>query len=482
MDKPWDGRFSEPTDALVERINASIHFDRRLWREDIAGSIVHATMLGRCGILDRAESMALVGGLRDVARDIEAGHFEWRTEDEDVHMAVEGALRDKIGPVAGKLHTGRSRNDQVATDVRLWLRAALAQLIDALAAVETVLARRALEHAATPMPGYTHLQRAQPVTLGHHLLAWFEALDRDVARLLDSVPRVNVLPLGAGALAATTRPIDRAWVAAQLRFDALCRNSLDAVSDRDFAVEVLAALALCQVHLSRIGEELVLWSSQEFGFVSLPDAFCTGSSMMPQKKNPDVAELLRGKSGRVTGDLVGLLMVLKGLPLAYNKDMQEDKEPLFDAVDNVLMGLQALAPMLDRTVFDADAMRRALDAGFVLATDVAEKLTALGVPFRDAHRIVGEAVAACEREGLSLDELPGDWWRTHARVDPRDLAEVLSVEQSLARRDVEGGPAPGRVRVEAERAVRRAQGRAAHAQELGERFSLDRFFAAEWQG
>jgi argininosuccinate lyase len=445
-DKLWGGRFREATDTLVEALNASVDVDRRLYREDIAGSLAHATMLAAQGIIPAEDAAAILAGLRAVLADIEAGRFTWRVDREDVHMNVEAALHERIGPAAGRLHTARSRNDQVALDVRLWLRRRSLDLLDGLSSLRAALLAVAARHVETLLPGYTHLQRAQPVSLAHHLLAYEAMFARDHGRLSDAWPRLDVLPLGSGALAGTPFPIDRALVAALLGFGALSTNSQDAVAARDHLIEVVADCAIATSHLSRISEELVLWSSAEFGFVALPDAFCTGSSIMPQKKNPDVPELLRGQAARVTGDLVALLGLVKGLPLAYNKDLQEDKAPLFHAVDTLDTGLRVMAPLLRGLRVRRDRMRAALLAGHLTATDLADALAERGVPFREAHHVVGRLVAAAEQRGCALGELPADLLAAALPVPDLPLAEILSPERSVARRDVPGGPAPARVR------------------------------------
>ena len=446
-DKLWGGRFSEATDDLVERINASVHFDQRLYREDLTGSIAHVRMLAAAGIVDAEDASAIEGGLRAIRHDIDRGRFEWRQDREDVHMNVEAALASRIGAAAGRLHTARSRNDQVALDLRLYLREAfLDRAVDVL-----LLASALLEKAdgaeEVVLTGYTHLQRAQPVSLAHHLHAYVAMLLRDAGRLLDAHDRSNRMPLGSGALAGTPHPIDRHHVAASLGFVALTENSLDAVSDRDAAVELVCAAALCMSHLSRMSEELVLWMSQEFRYVSLPDAFCTGSSIMPQKKNPDVPELVRGKSGRVTGSLVSLLMTLKGLPLAYNKDLQEDKEPVFDADDTLRDCLTVLKGTIAGATYHPERLRGGLRAGFVMATDLADALVEAGVPFREAHHRVGALVGECATAGCELEELPGERWAEWApELTAEAVATALDPLASLARRDQPGSPAPARVR------------------------------------
>ncbi|HCZ48873.1 MAG TPA: argininosuccinate lyase [Gammaproteobacteria bacterium] len=453
--KPWGGRFAEPTDAFVERFTASVHFDRRLARHDITGSIAHARMLGRVGVLDAREVDSIVTGLEQILADIERGDFEWQTALEDVHMNVETALVQRIGDVGKKLHTGRSRNDQVATDIRLWLRDELDAIDGQLHAALQALLQLAEREADTLMPGFTHLQTAQPVTLGHHLLAWFEMLARDRERFADCRRRVNIMPLGAAALAGTSFPIDRVYTAELLGFERPTENSLDSVSDRDFAIEFVAAAALLMTHFSRMSEELVLWSSAQFGFVSLADAWCTGSSIMPQKKNPDVPELLRGKTGRVNGHLVALLTLMKAQPLAYNKDNQEDKEPLFDTVDTVRDSLTAFTGMLPGMTVNTARLREAARAGYATATDLADYLVRKGLPFRDAHEVVGRAVRAAASDERDLADMTLDELRAFSPLIDADIFDVLTLEGSVAARDHLGGTAPRQVRA----AVGRARAR-----------------------
>ncbi len=451
-DKPWAGRFTAPTDAFVEAFTASVGFDRRMYREDIAGSIAHATMLAEVGVLSDAERDAIIDGLRDIRIEIERGEFAWSTELEDVHMNIEARLTDRIGITGKKLHTGRSRNDQVATDIRLYLRGEIGRINDTLRRLIEGLLDLAKAEADTIMPGFTHLQTAQPVTFGHHLLAWCEMLLRDQDRLADCYRRVNVMPLGAAALAGTTYPIDRRITARLLGFDAIAENSLDAVSDRDFGIEFLAFAATLMMHLSRFSEELVLWSSAQFDFVDLGDSFCTGSSIMPQKKNPDVPELVRGKSGRIYGHLMSLLTLMKGQPLAYNKDNQEDKEPLFDAIDNLKGCLRLFADMMPRIEVKRDNMREAARRGFSTATDLADYLVRKNVPFRDAHEIVGKAVRFGLDEGKDLSEMSLAELQGFSGAIGEDVFEVLTLEGSVAARNHIGGTAPERVREAADRA------------------------------
>ena len=451
-EKPWGGRFSEPTDAFVERFTASVGFDQRLYHHDITGSIAHATMLAKVGVLTDAERDQIIDGLKAVKEDIEAGRFEWSVSLEDVHMNIEARLTDRIGITGKKLHTGRSRNDQVATDIRLYLRDEIDVIAEELARLQAGLLDLAEREADTIMPGFTHLQTAQPVTFGHHLLAWYEMLVRDADRLQDCRKRVNVMPLGAAALAGTTYPIDRNLTAELLGFDRPTENSLDSVSDRDFAIEFCSFSALLMTHLSRFSEELVLWTSAQFDFIDLPDRFCTGSSIMPQKKNPDVPELVRGKTGRVNGHLISLLTLMKSQPLAYNKDNQEDKEPLFDTVDTIKGCLKAYADMIPAIEAKADNMRVAAKRGFSTATDLADYLVKKGVPFRDAHEIVGKSVAFGVAESRDLSEMTLEELQQFSDVIGEDVFDVLTLEGSVQARDHLGGTAPNQVRAAVARA------------------------------
>ena len=452
----WGGRFAEGPDAVMEEINASIDFDRKLFRQDILGSVAHARMLAHQGIIAADDAEKIVAGLDMILREIEAGKFAFSRALEDIHLNIEARLAELIGPVAGRLHTARSRNDQVATDLRLWVRDAIDRIDGGLAALQQALAGKALAHAATVMPGFTHLQSAQPVTFGHHLMAYVEMLGRDRGRFADARRRLNESPLGAAALAGTSFPIDRQMTAAALGFDRPAANSLDAVSDRDFAVEALAAASLCAVHLSRFAEEIVIWSSAGFHFVHLSDKFTTGSSIMPQKRNPDAAELVRAKSGRIVGALTGLIVVLKGLPLAYAKDMQEDKEPVFDAFESLDLSVAAMTGMVADMEPNVAAMRKAAGAGFSTATDLADWLVrTLGLPFREAHHLTGRIVAEAEQKGVALDHLPLDALQA---IEPRisdDVYSVLSVRQSVKSRRSLGGTAPENVRREARRWLKR---------------------------
>jgi argininosuccinate lyase len=454
-DKPWSGRFTQPTDAFVEEFSASVQVDKRLYACDIRGSIAHATMLAEVGVLTHEERDRIVKGLENIRIDIERGDFAWLQELEDVHMNIEARLTDRIGEVGKKLHTGRSRNDQVATDVRLYLRGEIDNITDALRRLIGTLADIAEREADTIMPGYTHMQPAQPVTFGHHLLAWCEMLFRDRDRMRDARRRVNIMPLGSAALAGTSYPIDRQMTCKLLGFDAVSENSLDAVSDRDFAIEFSSACALIMMHLSRFSEELILWSSAQFGFIDIGDAFCTGSSIMPQKKNPDVPELVRGKTGRVYGHLTALLTLMKGQPLAYNRDNQEDKEPLFDTIDTVQACLRAYADMMPHVVVRREVMKKAAIAGYTTATDLADYLVRKGVAFRDAHEIVGKAVRHAIDVGRDLAELSLDDLRRFSdRIDD-DIFKVLSLEGSVSARNHIGGTAPAQVRAAAARARER---------------------------
>ncbi|MBS3803858.1 MAG: argininosuccinate lyase [Oleiphilaceae bacterium] len=451
-DKLWGGRFSEPTDAFVERFTASVGFDQRLYHHDITGSVAHATMLAEVGVLTVDEKNQILAGLQEVRAEIESGAFHWSISLEDVHMNIEASLTDRIGITGKKLHTGRSRNDQVATDIRLYLRDEIDVIADELARLQLGLLDLAERDAATIMPGFTHLQTAQPVTFGHHLLAWYEMLVRDAERLQDCRKRVNVMPLGAAALAGTTYPIDRQMTARLLGFDRASENSLDSVSDRDFAIEFCSFAALLMTHLSRFSEELVLWTSAQFDFIDLPDRFCTGSSIMPQKKNPDVPELVRGKTGRVNGHLISLLTLMKGQPLAYNKDNQEDKEPLFDTVDTVKGCLRAYADMVPAIHAKADNMRIAAKRGFSTATDLADYLVKKGAAFRDAHEIVGKAVAFGVAEGRDLSDMTLSELTQFSDMIGEDVFDVLTLEGSVQARDHQGGTAPDQVRAAAVRA------------------------------
>jgi argininosuccinate lyase len=444
--KLWGGRFSEATDAFVEEFTASVGFDRRLYAQDIAGSMAHAEMLASVGVLTKQEAAMIIGGLGAIREEIESGDFSWSVAREDVHMNIEARLIELIGETGKKLHTGRSRNDQVATDIRLWLRDAIDALLGQIRRYQHGLLDLAEREHATVMPGFTHLQTAQPVTFGHHMMAWYEMLERDAERLADCRRRGNRLPLGAAALAGTGYPLDRELTARLLGFDGVCRNSLDAVSDRDFAIEFTACAALIMMHLSRQAEELILWTSAQFAFIDLPDRYCTGSSIMPQKKNPDVPELVRGKTGRVYGHLMALLTLMKGQPLAYNKDNQEDKEPLFDTVDTLAGSLRAFADMVPNLRVNSENMLASTRSGFATATDLADYLVGRGLAFRDAHEVVGRAVRLAGERGCDLADLTLEELRAFdSRIDA-DVYALLTPEGSAAARDLLGGTAPVQVR------------------------------------
>ena len=447
----WGGRFSEPVDAFVARFTASVDFDQRLYRHDIMGSIAHATMLAKVGVLTNDERDTVIAGLQSIEKEIENGQFVWSTELEDVHMNIEARLTEQVGIVGKKLHTGRSRNDQVATDIRLWLRDETDMILAELTRLQQGLLGLADSYADTIMPGFTHLQTAQPVTFGHHMLAWFEMLSRDYERLVDCRKRTNRMPLGSAALAGTTYPIDRELTCELLGFEAISGNSLDGVSDRDFAIEFCAAASIAMMHLSRFSEELVLWTSAQFQFIDLPDRFCTGSSIMPQKKNPDVPELVRGKSGRVFGALMGLLTLMKGQPLAYNKDNQEDKEPLFDAADTLRDSLRAFADMVPAIVPKKEMMREAALRGFSTATDLADYLLGKGLPFRDCHEIVGHAVGYGVKTGKDLAQMSLAELQQFSTEIGDDVFDVLTLEGSVNARDHIGGTAPAQVRAAVQR-------------------------------
>jgi len=441
MSKLWGGRFTQPTDKFVEEFTASIDFDQRLYRYDIQGSKAHAEMLGRQEIIAVEEANQIIAGLDAILADIEAGKVEFSVELEDIHMNIEARLIERIGSVGGKLHTGRSRNDQVAVDIRLYLRDEIDALLDYLGKLDSALVKQAEENLDIIMPGYTHLQTAQPVLYSHHMLAYREMIARDTSRLQDLRKRFNLMPLGAGALAGTTFPIDREWVAETLGFDGVTRNSLDSVSDRDFAIEFCSFSSILMMHLSRLSEELILWSSADFDFVELTDAFCTGSSIMPQKKNPDVPELVRGKTGRVYGNLMSMLTLMKSLPLAYNKDMQEDKEPLFDTIDTVKGSLKIFADMIAEMKVKGDNMRIAAARGFSTATDVADYCVRKGLPFRQAHEVVGKTVRFCVENGKDIPELTLDEFRAFSDLIETDIYDYVTLEASVNARKATGGTA-----------------------------------------
>ncbi len=452
QEKLSSARFSESTDAFVEEFTASIQFDNRMYKQDIQGSIAHAKMLTKVGILNEKELADIITGLQQIQADIEAGKVEWSIKQEDIHMNIEARLTNLIGITGKKLHTGRSRNDQVATDIRLYLRDEIDAILPEMKRFMKGMVELAEREAGTIMPGFTHLQTAQPVTFGHHILAWLEMIKRDIERLQDCRKRVNTMPLGSAALAGTTYPIDRAYTAELLGFDRISENSLDGVSDRDFAIEFTAFAATFLMHLSRFSEELVLWSSAQFQFIDLPDRFCTGSSIMPQKKNPDVPELVRGKTGRVYGHLTSLLTLMKSQPLAYNKDNQEDKEPLFDAVDTVRGSLRAFADMVPAIIVNRDVTYEAAKRGFSTATDLADYLVGKGLAFRDSHEVVGLAVAHGVKTGQDLSEMSLETLQGFCDQITEDVFDVLTLEGSVAARDHLGGTAPNQVRAAVERA------------------------------
>ncbi len=443
--KLWGSRFEKATDKSVDDFNSSIRFDQRMYRQDIKGSMAHAEMLGRQGIIPKEDSDAIVRALGEILEDIEAGRVEFLVDAEDIHMNIEKILTDRIGEAGKRLHTGRSRNDQVALDARMYTREEIDEISEMLRSLVEALLKIAGENLNTIMPGYTHLQKAQPITLAHHVMAYVNMLLRDMERLGECRARVNVLPLGSGALAGTTYPLDREFVAERLGFASVTMNSLDGVSDRDFAIEAIFDLSLVMMHLSRFCEELILWSSNEFRFVTMDDGFSTGSSIMPQKKNPDVAELIRGKTGRVYGDLTALLTVMKGLPLAYNKDMQEDKESLFDAIDTVKLCVPVFTGMISTMKINSEVMRRGANGGFTNATDVADYLVKKGVPFREAHSIVGHMVLVAEKKGVAIDELSLGELKQCSELIEEDIYNERSMETCVGGRTLTGGPAPSAV-------------------------------------
>ena len=445
VSKPWSGRFRNRTHRLVETFTSSLSFDRRLYPYDLQGSVAHCKALERAGVLSRKETAQILRGLEEVRSELESGRFSFAEEDEDIHMAIERRLTELIGPIGGKLHTGRSRNDQVALDVRLYLRDALGALLDSLRRFQRVLLEKARAHLDVVMPGYTHLQRAQPVLFAHHLLAYVEMIERDKGRVRDALVRLDVMPLGSGALAGTNYPVDRTYTARLLGFTQVSENSLDAVSDRDFAIEVLASLSMVMMHLSRLSEELVLWASQEFQFVDLPDSFCTGSSMMPQKKNPDVPELVRGKTGRVYGHLLALLTTLKGLPLSYNRDLQEDKEALFDAMSTVVASLEVSTELIKGLTVNRAMLAKAAGSGYLLATELADYLVTKGVPFRQAHVTIGRVVRWCLDRKQDLRDLTLADLRSFSDRFDKDALDVVTVEGAIERKAQIGGTARKRV-------------------------------------
>ncbi len=441
MGKLWGGRFQKNTDKAVDDFNSSIRFDARMYKQDIKGSMAHAEMLGRQGIIPEEDSRKIISGLKDILSDIEDGKVEFEIDAEDIHMNIEKLLTERIGDAGKRLHTGRSRNDQVALDIRMYLMDEIEEISALLHTAREALVKTAKEHTDTIMPGYTHLQKAQPVTFAHHAMAYYEMLKRDSERLSDCKKRTNVMPLGSGALAGTTYPLDREFVAEKLDFDSVTMNSLDGVSDRDFCIELASCISMIMMHLSRFCEELILWSSDEFKFVEMDDAYSTGSSIMPQKKNPDVAELIRGKTGRVYGNLMTLLTMMKGIPLAYNKDMQEDKEAIFDSVDTVKLCLDVFTKMFVTMKINKENMRKGANGGFTNATDLADYLVKHGMPFRDSHAVVGRIVYHCIEKGCAIDELSLDELRSFSSLIGEDVYEAISMETCVSGRKLTGGPA-----------------------------------------
>ncbi len=457
IDKPWDGRFSEKTDKLVEEFTASVHFDSRLALYDIQASIAHVRMLGVCGIISPKDAEIIIKGLEEIREEILKERFKWRQELEDVHMNIEAALREKIGSIAGKLHTGRSRNDQVVTDMRLYLREEIDRCLGLLIDLRETLVKKAKNNLEIIIPGFTHLQHAQPVLLAHYLHAYYEMFRRDSERLVEIRRRVNVCPLGSAALAGTTFPIDREMPARELGFEGISKNSMDAVADRDFILEFMSVVSICFLHLSRLMEEFVLWMSPEFSFIDLPDRLCTGSSIMPQKKNPDVAELIRGKSGRIFGHLIGMFTTLKGLPLTYNRDLQEDKEGLFDTVETFKACLKLTKTLVEGFKPNPEKMRAACEEGFLTATDLADYLVTKGLAFRDAHRVVGKIVSYCLKKGIKLWELPLEKLQEFSKLIHEDVYDWLTLEGSIARRKIPGGTAPEMVKEAIKKALAEVQ-------------------------
>ena len=448
--KIWAGRFTKETDKIVNDFNSSISFDARMYREDIEGSIAHATMLGKCNIIDLEESKAIVEKLKNILNDIESGKLEFDFNAEDIHSFIEAELTKRLGDTGKRLHTARSRNDQVALDIRMYLKKEVKEIESLIKKLITVLTDLSEKNLQTVMAGYTHLQRAQPITFAHHLMAYSQMFLRDLERLKDAYKRINIMPLGSGALASTTYPINRRMVCNALGFDEITQNSLDAVSDRDFCIELASDLSILMMHLSRFSEEIILWDSWEFKFIELDDAYSTGSSIMPQKKNPDIAELIRGKTGRVYGDLNTLLIMMKGLPLAYNKDMQEDKEAIFDAIDTVKLSLNAFIPMIETMTIFPENMREAAAKGFINATDCADYLVKKGTPFRDAYKITGEIVRLCIENNLTLETLPIEKYKEFSNKFEEDIFEAINLETCVMQRKVEGGPAPESVKAQIE--------------------------------
>ncbi len=448
--KIWAGRFTKETDKRVNDFNSSISFDARMYREDIEGSIAHATMLGECGIIDLDESKAIVEGLKNILNDIENGKLEFDFNAEDIHSFIETKLTERLGDTGKRLHTARSRNDQVALDIRMYLKKEVKEIESLIKKLITVLTDLSEKNLKTVMAGYTHLQRAQPITFAHHLMAYSQMFLRDLERLEDAYKRINIMPLGSGALASTTYPINRRRVCDLLGFDEITQNSLDAVSDRDFCIELASDLSILMMHLSRFSEEIILWDSWEFKFIELDDSYSTGSSIMPQKKNPDITELIRGKTGRVYGDLNTLLIMMKGLPLAYNKDMQEDKEAIFDAIDTVKISLSSFIPMIETMTIIPKNMRNAAAKGFINATDCADYLVKKGIPFRDAYKITGEIVRLCIENNLTLETLPIEKYKEFSIEFENDIFEAINLETCVMQRKVEGGPAPESVKAQIE--------------------------------
>ena len=448
--KIWAGRFTKETDKIVNDFNSSISFDARMYREDIEGSIAHATMLGECGIIDLDESKTIVEELKNILKDIENGKLEFDFNAEDIHSFIEAELTERLGDTGKRLHTARSRNDQVALDIRMYLKKEVKEIESLIKKLIIVLTDLSEKNLQTVMAGYTHLQRAQPITFAHHIMAYSQMFLRDLERLKDAYKRINIMPLGSGALASTTYPINRQRVCDLLGFDEITQNSLDAVSDRDFCIELASALSILMMHLSRFSEEIILWCSWEFKFIELDDAYSTGSSIMPQKKNPDITELIRGKTGRVYGDLNTLLIMMKGLPLAYNKDMQEDKEAIFDAIDTVKISLSAFIPMIETMTIIPKNMREAAAKGFINATDCADYLVKKGIPFRDAYKITGEIVRLCIENNLTLETLPIEKYKEFSNKFENDIFEAISLETCVMQRKVEGGPAPESVKAQIE--------------------------------
>ena len=448
--KIWAGRFTKETDKIVNDFNSSISFDVRMYREDIEGSIAHATMLGKCNIIDLEESEAIVEELKNILNDIESGKLEFDFNAEDIHSFIEAELTKRLGDTGKRLHTARSRNDQVALDIRMYLKKEVKEIESLIKKLIIVLTDLSEKNLQTVMAGYTHLQRAQPITFAHHLMAYSQMFLRDLERLKDAYKRINIMPLGSGALASTTYPINRRMVCNALGFDEITQNSLDAVSDRDFCIELASDLSILMMHLSRFSEEIILWDSWEFKFIELDDAYSTGSSIMPQKKNPDIAELIRGKTGRVYGDLNTLLIMMKGLPLAYNKDMQEDKEAIFDAIDTVKLSISAFIPMIETMTIFPENMREAAAKGFINATDCADYLVKKGTPFRDAYKITGEIVRLCIENNLTLETLPIEKYKEFSNKFEEDIFEAINLETCVMQRKVEGGPAPESVKAQIE--------------------------------